>query len=171
MPVAPFMSNGRCAARSIAGLMLASSVMLVIMFAGITKLVELDRFARSVETWTLVPSYIRSSAVLLVPIVELAVGLGWFLGIGSMRAWLFCAGGLLAFYTALIGVQSAAASPPDCDCLGLLLRHAEWMRSAQAALVRNGLMLILLLLGGVLAVSREGKPWVQRSAQPAEVSK
>ncbi|MCL4740595.1 MAG: hypothetical protein KJZ54_00165 [Phycisphaerales bacterium] len=164
------MNRRRRTIRSIAGSTLVGVVMLTIMVAGIAKLVELDRFALALETWTIVPSPLRMGAVLITPIVELAVGLGWLLAIGPRRAWRLCAGGLLALYTVLIGVQTAVASPPDCDCLGLLLRHTEWMRSAEAALIRNALLLILLLLGGVLAASRDDKPWERRSMQSTETA-
>ena len=116
----------------------------VFLIAGAGKLIRVDRFRESLESYRLAPA--KPLLAWLVPLAELAVGGALIAGLTG-AGW--AAAGLLAAFSLALGVELAAgASPAPCGCLapgaGL---------PARFALIRNA-----LLAGVALAVIAGARP-------------
>jgi hypothetical protein len=103
----------------------------VFLIAGAGKLLRMDRFRESLESYRLAPA--RPLLARVVPLVELTLGGSLITGV-SGAGW--AAAGLLAVFSlALVAELAAGASPTSCGCLvpgaGL---------PAGLALIRNGLL-------------------------------
>jgi hypothetical protein len=122
--------------------------------AGVLKFVELDRFAMALRSWDMLPKAWIPLLTVVVPTSEVLLAGTYFLRLGSRWVWCLCAVLLLVLYTGSLALQSVLSSPPDCDCLGLLMAHSETMKSIQAAFIRNAIM--IGLLGGGMVLHRCG---------------
>ncbi|MBX3321535.1 MAG: hypothetical protein KF757_00955 [Phycisphaeraceae bacterium] len=123
-------------------------VIFILMIAGVTKLADLQSFAVSVGTWTLVPPLAHPIITVLVPVFELLLGLLLIANI-SFRVVSSIAIGLLVIYSAIYVAHVAFAEPPDCACFGKLYLFNRMNQDAVSALWRNA-VLVLLLVPGLL---------------------
>jgi len=146
------------------GRMLTGIVMLVLAVAAIMKLSAMDDFRESVESWSLLPTWLTGSVTYAVPGAELAIAVFWFLGAARPAATI-AAFLLLAIFTSALIAHILFAEPPDCGCFGKHLQFAEGRRAAEALLGRNGVMM-LCSLGGIL-LSPGSRDSRKRPAGPA----
>jgi Methylamine utilisation protein MauE len=108
----------------------------VFLIAGAGKLIHVDRFRESLESYRLAPA--KPLLSWLVPLAELTVGGALIAG---LRGAGWAAAGLLAAFSLALGVELATgASPSSCGCLvpgaGL---------PARLALIRNALLAAVAL--------------------------
>lgn len=124
-----------------------------LVVAACAKLVDHEAFRRSLETWELVPSGLHPVLAVLVPAVELGLGLAWWLGVRRrVVGWL--AVGLLGLFTGVYGAHWVVASPPDCNCLGTLLAWEHARDQAYGLFVRNAVLIVLAGFGAMAAAPR-----------------
>jgi len=69
--------------------------MLVILFAGFSKIVGIGLFYDSLKTWQLLPKWSATPIALAVPLAEILFAAMWFLNI--CRAWVVLGVSLLLF--------------------------------------------------------------------------
>lgn len=108
----------------------------------VSKLADLAPFQASLATWRVIPEWSHTIISMAVPLVELACGLAWFLGLARGRVvWMSVIG--LGVVTMAYAAQVWFAEPPKCDCLGILLRFERWEQGAWAVVERNVALLIV----------------------------
>src|SRR5438874_5122845 len=111
---------------------LAPLLGVVLAVAAIAKIGRFRSWRASLDGYGLVPA--RGAVAAAVPAAELVVALGLLAG-RTWAAW--CAAGLLAAFTLVLGGELARGSaPPSCGCL-------PWSsRPGRLTLVRNGLPIL-----------------------------
>lgn len=124
----------------LAGAAVASVAMLVLLVAGLSKLADVPEFIRSLGTWTLIPGWGRVVIGFSVPLVELGLGLGWFVLAPQRRRLAVAAILMLLVFSGMYGAHLALGVRPDCGCLGKILAFKEDMNTAQIVLLRNALL-------------------------------
>jgi uncharacterized membrane protein YphA (DoxX/SURF4 family) len=123
-------------------------IALFILAAGTLKLSSMDAFARAVRTWDLLPISVMDAVTIVVPPIEVTLGLGWLLGV-HRRA---CTAGMLSLllgFTITYTAHLIFSTPPDCGCLGEL-RFFEQRQSEAVFLIARNVLLAAVLLPGVL---------------------
>lgn len=126
-----------------------SLVMVVLLVAAVLKLTDVTAFARDLGKWELLPKSTVPLLGVMIPCLELGVGLAWFLGMARRRT--AALGFLLLFgFSALYAAHVAMGSPPDCACFGKFLEFKATVADSWKVLVRNGVLLAVLGLGMVL---------------------
>lgn len=113
--------------------------LMVIGAAGALKLADLAAFRASLETWTLLPVWSRSTLTVLVPVAELTLAVCWGLGLGR-RAVAWAGLALLGAFTAAYLVHAVLLSPPACQCLGKLLAFEQDRASSYWTVGRNAVL-------------------------------
>lgn len=123
---------------------LGHGVMLVPTFSALFKFADLVEFRDDLRTWTVFPGMVLSTAVIVVPLVELAIGLVWYLGLSrrrALQAWAFC----LVMFSMALGVQVFWGAPPDCGCFGVVDRYFTSLGGVPWQLSRNAVLFILTI--------------------------
>lgn len=137
-------------------------VFLLLLIAGLSKIIDADSFAASLDSWTLIPAPIRGVLPAAVPLIELGIGAAWLLGVWRWTA-LLGAVALLACFTAMYTLHLVLVGPPECRCLGLIAAYEASRDSATMLLTRNGALLGILLAS---ALCRPGGQPEDRPAMP-----
>lgn len=132
---------------------LVGLVMTVLVIAALGKLLDPGGFRASLDSWAFIPRAAHGPVSMGVPLLEIAIAASWFLGLHrAAMAWL--AAGLIVSFTGLYAVHLAFSSPPDCHCLGLIVAFDRGRAFAENLLVRNGVLLGMLGVAGMLAIMR-----------------
>jgi len=116
--------------------------------AALGKLLDPGGFRASLDSWSLIPESILGMLTLGVPLLEISLAAAWFLGVHRL-AMALAAGVLLAAFTGLYALHLAIASPPDCNCLGLIMAFNRGETIAENLLVRNGVLMGVMALAGI----------------------
>lgn len=120
-------------------------VLVIIGSAGLLKLADLNGFARSLDTWSLIGAPLRGLALYTVPTAEVFLASSWLFGRG--RAWIvWCAVMLLSLFTLTYAIHVVTVGAPDCDCFGAWFRYRALQSSAWWNLGKNGALCAPLLL-------------------------
>ncbi|KAA0212865.1 MAG: prepilin-type N-terminal cleavage/methylation domain-containing protein [Leptolyngbya sp. PLA3] len=141
---------------------LIGSIAALFVVAGAAKIYDMDLFRQSLDSWRLIPDAVRSTVSVLLPVLELGLGLAWLLGYSQRLLTLLLAGVLFAF-SAVYAAHVAAGYVPERKCLGELLRVGAFEREAHALLYRNGALIALLCTGWFVAYR---KPRHHRDGTP-----
>lgn len=122
--------------------LVAAGTFLGLLFLGaaVHKFADLGRFAAVLESQRLLPSWGRKAALIILPLLELGLGVGLFLEVSRAPAGL-AAAALLALYGGVlaIGVRRGHAVD-DCGCSLFGARPPS-----NALMWRNGALVILAL--------------------------
>ena len=141
--------------------MLIAAVAVTLVAAGSAKIFNIHEFDESLKSWRLVPALIRPVMMVVVPLVEIALGTAWLLGF-QQRLLALLMVGMLAAFTAMYGLHRMVGYAPDCNCLGSLLRSEHLEASGVRIMVRNGALILAVMSGWALMYWSKGAP----SAQP-----
>lgn len=126
--------------------------MVLLGVPAIGKFVDLQGFSVSLSHWELIPTSIRTPLAFVVPIAELAIAVSWFaMGFRNRSAW--CAVLLLVVFTGGLVAHIRFANPPNCDCFGLWQKFFDMHSSAEQSVVRNGFLVLALVVGIALRTS------------------
>lgn len=146
-------------------------VMLVLLIAGLLKAYDVAEFASALRTWTLFPKWLPLFLAPVVPALEIAVALGWFLRVRPRLA-IASAAALLALFTGVYVLHLSMGEAPKCGCLGLIKAFQDSKHEATALITRNGVLLAILIIGarilnlpGESSAQRLGTPKRSRVAQ------
>src|SRR6476661_6130096 len=125
----------------------------VLAVAAIAKIARFGAWRAALDGYRLVPA--RGVVAVAVPAAELVVALGLFAGL-AWAAW--CAAGLLAAFTAVLGGELARGSaPPSCGCL-------PWSgRPGRLTLLRNGALAAVAVAAAEGVTPRLGKGFWEAS--------
>jgi len=127
----------------------------IFVVAALPKIADPPSFAHMIYNYRLVPGALVSALALVMPWVELLVGLALVLGVWRRQAAAF-AGLLLLVFIVAIGANLARGRAVDCGCFDVhsagksreeLLTEMRWV------LIRDTAM--LLMVAQVLAASRK----------------
>lgn len=112
------------------------------LWAGAVKLSNPKAFARSVDAFGLVPEMLLPPVAIVLPIVEILVGLAvlrrWRAGLPAMAA-------LLSLFIAVLGFAMGQNLDVDCGCFSVAEQREH--TSVKTAIVRD-----LLMLAGVFCL-------------------
>lgn len=123
--------------------------MAVLLAAGALKGLDAPSFLESIRTWQLIPAAAAPYLAIVLPAVELAIGLSWFLSIQRRLAAIAALTLLSAFTCAYLG-HVVFATAPDCGCLGLLKLHHESRSQILLLTLRNSILIAALIIGLIL---------------------
>lgn len=124
-------------------------VMCVLLLAGLAKAYDCSDFAQSLSTWSLLPAWSHGVIAVGMPMLEIAVAGLWLAQVRRSAAQ-WAAGLLLLLFGGLLVTELLLGRPPECHCFGVLMKYKAGRASAEASLIRDGILLVLLLLGGAL---------------------
>ncbi len=142
---------------------MVDGLMLLLLIAALLKAADLTGFEHALATWPFVPRVLLLPFALAIVNIELAISLGWLLRLYPRIAFAGAAVGF-GFSTAMLLRFVGAAEPPLCGCFGLLERHWSSMKTAEHLAARNGVLFIVLLVGGALQLAPEIAARRRRSA-------
>jgi hypothetical protein len=138
---------------SILGRILIGIVMLVLLAAGVGKLLDLQAFHDSLGAWRLLPAVTLLPLSVLVPSAEIGVVI-WWLSTGGRTRGCVAAVCLLGTFTAAYTAHLLLGQDPGCNCLGKLMQIEGLNRTADEVIPRNFAMIALTLCGMFLATQR-----------------
>ncbi len=122
--------------------------------AGFAKIADPPGFAHEVHNYGLVPAAAVNAMALVLPWLEVVVGLGLFFGLARRSAAKILAILLLVFIIAL-SINLARGRPVDCGCFGTATVHrtdAERLDEMKLVILRD--VGLLLLAGQILHATR-----------------
>jgi uncharacterized membrane protein YphA (DoxX/SURF4 family) len=126
----------------------------VFVVAGFSKIADPPGFAHEIHNYGLVPGVLVNAMALILPWLEVALGVALFLGF-ARRAAAGLLGLLLAVFIVALSINLARGRPVDCGCFGVSKvqrTSSERLADMKWAIVRDAGM--LLLVAQVLAASR-----------------
>lgn len=132
--------------RTKVGASLLAVVVAFLAWAAISKIIEPQEFKRSVLTWKLLPARFSEAVTVIVPAAELTVA-GLWIGFGKRRAAWILALALIVVYSLAFTAHLMMDAAPTCQCAGLIDRFFSQRSTAEYVLARNGVLLVLLILG------------------------
>lgn len=112
--------------------------------AGVLKLLALDEFAQSLETWDVFPARTIVPASLFIPLLELAACTAWFAFAARRTLIEAAAFSAILAATGVYAFQAWTSEPPSCGCLGLWQAHYDRIATGQTLVWRNGVILLIL---------------------------
>ena len=161
------MRDGPGGWRGFLGARMLDLVMLVLLGAGVLKLIDVSAFAMDLLTWELIPDWAAAPLAYAVPFAEVSLAGLWFLRV--WRRWaVVLAGVLLVVFTVGFVGHLVFAEAPTCGCLGKVLQFEDHAHAAWFAIGRNAVMLLVYALGLSLAWQRIG-PGAARGSRTAEM--
>lgn len=125
----------------------------VFALAGVSKLLDFSSFVDTLHGWKLIPPTLRAATAVLLPSIEIALSLCWYLKLAPIRSMLGL-GALLAALTAAYTAHAIWAETPPRRCFGMLLVFEQTRSGWLTAVYRNLLLLTCWALG--LALLRSG---------------
>lgn len=132
--------------RTLLGGLLTLCAAAVLGIAGFLKLYDLESFFADLSTWTLVPDPIIAPLALAVAVIEVCV-LGLWIVPSLRRSAGAMAAVILILFAAAYRVQVAFSPPAGCACFGALTPDFLKVDSANALLVRNGVLAACAIVG------------------------
>jgi hypothetical protein len=128
----------------------------VLLYAAVPKLTDPPGFAQNLHAYDLLPTALLAPAALVLPWLELWVGLGLLLRRTRHSAALLSLGLMLVFLGAL-GSNLAKGNAMDCGCFGTSSPKTrdERLFAMKLAMLRNGVLALLAL--HLLTASRRDK--------------
>lgn len=121
----------------------------LIGLSGLAKLLDLPAFLHSLETWELIPPWLRVPIAVGVPCLEL--GLLGLWSINRVRSAAAPASiALLSIFSGAYVIHILWASPPACHCLGRLMEFDSSVSTARIVLARNAVLPAMLVIGLLL---------------------
>jgi hypothetical protein len=124
-------------------------VMVVLLLAGVGKLLDITMFQFSLAQWRFVPNVLTFPLALTIACAEVLTGFLWLARV-SRRPALQIATVMMMVFTGAYGFGVMLVKPPDCRCFGILERYRVHAEEARTVVVRNALLIALLLAGHVL---------------------
>ena len=113
----------------------------IFIYAGCTKLLEPKTFTVLIEAYGIVPESLLMPVAIVLPVLEVAAGIGLFFDIeGSLSV----IAGLLGLFIAILGYGIWIGLDADCGCFGPKDPEAEAFHNLKKSLYRD-----LIMLAGV----------------------
>lgn len=135
----------------------------IIAASGVVKLWDLSLFELQLYTWKFFShDVVRTLAVLLVPPLELIIGLLFLFAPGMRPRIALCIILMLGGYTCAYALEVHGGATPDCGCFDLLVRQLELRSGLFFLIVRNAALATPFMLFLGLLVGRG-----RRSSAPA----
>lgn len=122
----------------------AMAVIVIVLAAGIFKLLDLKSFFDSMQTWELVPEYLVWPVVIITPLCEVSLGLFWLRG-AHQRTVAALTLAMLAVFSSVYLAHLIWVGPPECACFGLMRQFVKMRDHAASVLARNAILAIGLL--------------------------
>lgn len=142
--------------RQVISIMLGGLVSLVMLVAGVEKLIGLEAFAGDISRWQTMPASMKQVSVTLLPPIEVALGIAFF-ALQKRALVLLIQGGLLALFTVMYSYELASGSAPECGCLGRLAAWASLRDTGWFVISRNAVLLLMVSIAVVLYSDSQSK--------------
>lgn len=120
--------------------------MTVLLLAGILKSIDVVPFLKSLMTWRLLPAHVLPVIAVVVPAMEIAVALGWFLSV-HRKAMSLVAILMLIGFSAVYISHVLSVGVPDCACVGIRSYLESQVLEVMANVCRNLILISALLFG------------------------
>lgn len=99
----------------------------VLVIAAIPKIADPSSFAKSIEAYQLIPAIFLNLTAVLIPWVELLIGIFLIVGV-MLRGSAILSAGLFAAFSIIIAVSLMRGLAIDCGCFGPNSTPLSWMR-------------------------------------------
>lgn len=130
--------------------------MVAIGGAGLSKLLDLPAFARTLSTWSIVPRWGIGTLTAAIPISEMVLAGCWVVW-PARKSIAWTAVVYMAVLTAaFFGEYYASAQPPKCGCFGAIMQRWQFRESAGFVTWRNAGIIALCGVGGALGPRKQG---------------
>jgi len=136
---------------TIAAFIVASLAMAALGIAGLSKGLDVAFFRTELRGWSFIPKLVAPFIAVLLPALELALALFWFLNV-RRRVVAVAALLLTAAATTAFAIHWAVDDPSTCGCLGPLGKRLVVLESVKLVLPRN--VLLMVAFGVFLWTSR-----------------
>lgn len=123
--------------------------------AGIAKVADPPGFAHEIHNYGLVPGFAVNAMALILPWLEIVVGVSLFLGVWRRTATRILAG-LLVIFIGALSINLARKKPVDCGCFGTSAvpkTTEQRLYDMKLAIARD--VGLLLIAAQILAAERE----------------
>jgi uncharacterized membrane protein YphA (DoxX/SURF4 family) len=123
--------------------------------AGIAKVADPPGFAHEIHNYGLVPGFAVNAMALILPWLEIVVGVSLFLGVWRRTATRILAV-LLVIFIAALSINLARKKPVDCGCFGTSVvpkTTEQRLYDMKLAIARD--VGLLLIAAQILAAERE----------------
>ncbi len=123
--------------------------------AGVSKVSDPPGFAHEIHNFALVPGVAVNAMALVLPWLEIVVGVALFLNVATRTAARIL-GVLLLVFIAALSINLARGRPVDCGCFGtstVVKTTEQRLFDMKVAIARD--VGLLLLAGQILAAERE----------------
>lgn len=117
---------------------------LVVLVAGVTKLIDLPAWGHDLLGWTIIPDPFVAPLVVAVPAAEFFAAGAFLIGIGRIRC-LAALLALLTIFTLAVLAEWAAADHVACSCFGSWSPDPDHFLSHPLALLVRNVILIAIL--------------------------
>lgn len=133
---------------------------------GMAKLLDLETFRRSLDSWSLVPASARPALTIAVPSLEVVFFLAAILW-GVWRWFCVAAGCLCTVFAAAAAVHLMNGARPECNCAGVLAAYAAWSSGTTLLIAKSGILAVLCFVGALGFRASHGEPLPRPSARTA----
>jgi uncharacterized membrane protein YphA (DoxX/SURF4 family) len=116
----------------------------IFIYAGSIKLLEPKTFAILIETYGIVPESLLMPVAIILPILEVAAGIGLIFDIEGSLSLI---AGLLVLFIAILGYGIWMGMDMDCGCFGPEDPESEAFHGLKASLHRD-----LIMLSGIVFI-------------------
>ncbi len=113
----------------------------VLIIAAIPKIADPSSFAKSIEAYQLIPAIFINLAALIIPWVELLIGIFLLVGV-MLRGSAVLSASMFAVFSIIIAVSLMRGLSIDCGCFGANSSPLNWMRFWEDI----GLMLLSIII-------------------------
>lgn len=126
-----------------AGALISFACVLVLGICGVAKLLALDEFVASLQTWRLIPLVIVPAVATAVSAAELGLLVVYLALPSARRHVVIGAVLLLGLFLLTIVAHLLFSDKPDCNCLGILSRYFETRSEWPWLLGKAGFLFVL----------------------------
>lgn len=113
----------------------------IFIIAAIPKIADPSSFAKSIQAYQLIPTILINITALVIPWVELLIGIFLIVGV-LLRGSAILSAGLFAAFSIIIAVSLIRGLTIDCGCFGPNSSPLSWMRFWEDI----GLLLVSILI-------------------------
>lgn len=146
--ILPFREVQRFRAMPIAGSITLLIPGMLLFAASIGKLADLDAFAASLRTYTLLPTPLRTAAIIVIPTVEALPLVGLLFGHARLAA------GMMILVLSSVTIAHAShwlyGIDPHCECFGIVLARDHAAAARKVYMLQNLMLIACAVIGATI---------------------
>jgi prepilin-type N-terminal cleavage/methylation domain-containing protein len=126
--------------------MMSWAAMAFLVVAAISKFSDIRAFQSSLHTWSAVPTVLHPAIAVIIPSLELILGMTWICGFHVKKVRWF-ATALVAGFTVGYALHWLLLQRPECECVSLLASYFSMLEEGKWVIPRNAIVMAFLLAG------------------------